>query len=82
MELGAKREKIVKHQDLKNDIAETYSLQPVDIIPVFLFPLYSGSELWEGIWNQTHLVVLNFCLDRLYHDTIFHDNARSNRWCQ
>ena len=25
--------------------------------------------MWEGIWNQTHLVVLNFCLERLHHIT-------------
>ena len=30
------REKVVKYQDLKNDVADTYNyiLQPVDIIPV------------------------------------------------
>ena len=31
-------------------------------------PLYYGPEVWE-IWNQTHLVVLNFCLERLHHVT-------------
>ena len=30
------REKIVKYQDLKNDIADTYDLQPVDIIPIVI----------------------------------------------
>ena len=34
-------------------------------------PLYFGGEMWEGIWNQTHLVVLNFCLERLHHVTIY-----------
>ena len=29
----------------------------------FSLPLYSGGEVWEGIWNQTHLMVLNFCLE-------------------
>ena len=38
----------------------------------FLLPLYSGEEVWEGIWNQTYLVVLNFCLKRLHHVTIPH----------
>ena len=42
--------------------------------------LYSGGELWEDIWNQTHLVVFNFCPKRLHHVTISHDKARSNRW--
>ena len=32
--------------------------------------------------NQTHLVVLNFCFERLHHVTLSHDKARSNRWCQ
>ena len=45
-------------------------------------PLYSGGKVWEGIWNQTHFVVLNFCLERLQHVTISHDKARSIRWCQ
>ena len=44
--------------------------------------LYSGTEAWEGIWNQTHLVVLNFCLDRLHHVTISHDKVHSNRRCE
>ena len=30
------REKVVKYQDLKNDIADTYRLQPVDVIPVVI----------------------------------------------
>ena len=30
------REKIVKYQDLKNDIADTHDLQPVDVIPVVI----------------------------------------------
>ena len=30
------REKIVKYQDLKNDIADTHGLQPVDVIPVVI----------------------------------------------
>ena len=25
----------------------------------FSLPLYSGDEVWDGIWNQTHLAVLN-----------------------
>ena len=29
-------EKVVKYQDLKNDIADTYHLQPVDVIPVVI----------------------------------------------
>ena len=36
----------------------------------FSLPLYSGDEVWEGIWNQTHLAVLNFCLGEItprYH---------------
>ena len=48
---------------------------------IFLMRLYSGGEVWEGIWNHTHLVVLNFYLERLHHVTISHDKARSNRWC-
>jgi len=39
----------------------------------YLSPLYSRSEVWEGIWNPTHLVVLNFCLERLHYVTIFHN---------
>ena len=31
----------------------------------------------EDIWNQTDLVVLNFCLERLHHVTISYDKARS-----
>ena len=31
--------------------------------------------------NQTHLVAMNICLERLHHVTISHDKARSNRWC-
>ena len=27
----------------------------------------------SSIWNQSHLVVLNFCLERLHHVTISHD---------
>ena len=49
---------------------------------VILLQLYSGDEVWEGIWNQIHLVVLNYCLERLYHFIMSHDKARSNRWCQ
>ena len=45
----------------------------------FILPLYSGSEVWEGIWNQTHLVTLNFRLERLHRVTISHHKARSNR---
>ena len=26
----------------------------------FLLPLYSGSEVWEGIWNQTHFIGIEF----------------------
>ena len=44
--------------------------------------LYSGGEVWKGIWNQTHLVVLNFCLERSHHVTTSNDKARSNRWRQ
>ena len=44
----------------------------------FWFPLYSGGGVWEGIWNQTHLVVFNFC----HHVSMYHDKARSNHWCQ
>ena len=29
-------EKVVKYQDLKNDIADTYHLQPVDVVPVVI----------------------------------------------
>ena len=47
----------------------------------FLLLLYSGDEMWECIWNQTHLVVLNLCFERLHHVTIPHDMARSNHWC-
>ena len=36
---------------------------------IFVLPLY-GWEVWEGIWNQTHLVVRNFCLERLHYITI------------
>ena len=36
----------------------------------FLLPLYSGRKVWEGIWNQTHLVVLNFCLERSQAQTV------------
>ena len=32
---------------------------------LFSMPPYSGSEVWDGIWNETHSVVLNFCLERL-----------------
>jgi len=39
--------------------------------PLF-YPLYSGSEVWEGIWNQTHFVVLNFGIERLHYVTISH----------
>ena len=47
-----------------------------------LLPLYCGNDVWENIWNQTHLVVLNFCLERLHHITRSHKEARSNHWCQ
>ena len=30
------REKVVKYQDLKNDISDTYNLQPVDIVPIVI----------------------------------------------
>ena len=50
---------------------------PIYELIALLFPLYSGSEVLEGIWYQTHLVVLNFCLERLYLVRV-----RSNRWCQ
>ena len=43
------------------------------VFHVFLLPPYSGGEVWQGIWNQTHLVVLNFCLERLHHVTIYHN---------
>ena len=49
---------------------------------IFLLPLYPGSEVWDCIWNQTHLVVWNFCLERLHCVTISLDKARSKRWCQ
>ena len=49
---------------------------------IFLLPLYSGGEVWERIWNQTNLVLLNLCLKRLHHVTISHDKARSNCWFQ
>ena len=41
-------------------------------------------DVGEGIWNPIHLVVFNFCPERLHHVdvTISHDKARSNRWCQ
>ena len=48
----------------------------------FLLSLYSGGEVWKGIWNPTHLVVLNFSLLRLQHGTVSHDKVRSNRRCQ
>ena len=25
-------------------------------MPVFLFNVYSGNEVWKGIWNQTYTV--------------------------
>ena len=31
-----------------------------------LLPLHSRDEVLKGVWNQTHLVVLNFCLERLH----------------
>ena len=40
------------------------------------------SEVWVGICNQTYLVVLNFCLERLHHVASSHDKVGSNRWCQ
>ena len=45
-------------------------------------PLYSGSVKcgsWDGIWNQIHLLVLNFYPERVHRVSIFHDKARSNR---
>ena len=40
---------------------------------IFFLPLYSGGEVWEGIWNQTHLVVCIEFLSReitpRYHTT-------------
>ena len=30
------REKVVKYQDLKNDMADTFNLQPVEVIPVVI----------------------------------------------
>ena len=30
------REKVVKYQDLKNDVTDTFNLRPVDIIPVVI----------------------------------------------
>ena len=52
------------------------------VLLFFLLPLYFGSKVWEGIWNQTYLEVLNFYLGSLHRVTISHDKARSNRWCQ
>ena len=54
----------------------------MDALAVFLLPLYTGREVWEGIWNQSHLVVLNFCVKRLHRITIRHDKARSDSSCQ
>ena len=45
------------------------------VFHVILLPLYSGGEVWEGIWNKTHLLILNFCLERLHHVTISHDKC-------
>ena len=33
----------------------------IDILCVYIFlPLYSGGEVWEGIWNQTYFSVIEF----------------------
>ena len=55
-----------------------------NLITIFLLPLYSGSEVWEAIWNQTDLVVLvlNFCLERLHNVSLSNDKVRSNHGCQ
>ena len=55
---------------------------------LLLLPLSCGDELWERIWNQTHLVVLKQGIFGdietwylvFYNVTISHDMARSNRW--
>ena len=36
-------------------------------------PYHSGDKVWEGIWNQTHLVEFNFYLERLHHVNIPND---------
>ena len=59
------------------------SMKPTHVfLYIFLLLLYSGGEMWKSMWNQTHLVVLNFCLERLHRVTISHDKSRSNRSCQ
>ena len=50
---------------LKNSSIQYY-FSNNDIL-FFLSLLYSGGEVWEGIWNQSHLVVLHFCLERSHH---------------
>ena len=52
------------------------------LLTFFLLPLYSGDEVWKGIWNRTQLLVLNFCVQGLHNVIISHDKARSNHWCQ
>ena len=45
------------------------------LLAFFLLHLYSGGEMWEGISNQTHLVVLIFCLERLHQVTTSDDKV-------
>ena len=35
-------------------------------IYIFLLPLYSDDAVWEGIWNQTHLVSNQVKLNTFY----------------
>ena len=51
-------------------------------ILLFKLPPYYSGRVWEGIWNQTHLLVLNCCLENLHRFTISHDKTRWNRWYQ
>ena len=43
-------------------------------VNIFLLPLYSIVEVWEGILNQTHMVVL-----KTLKRASAHDKARSDR---
>ena len=46
-------------------------------------PILWWWSVWGGgIWKKTHLVVLNFCIERLYYVTKSHNKACSNHWWQ
>ena len=50
--LGKKQSWSVKYNNINIEVSDTYIY--------FLLPLYSGCEVWESIWNQTHFSGIEF----------------------